>query len=406
MSRFRAFIVPFNQDGTYGTEQEITSDVNFSSISAVKQQLDNNQYNVGVLTYNDFNLKLRNEHGHYSQVGEVNSIFNIKRNDSIFRLYWQIDSFLPICGVAVCGTAQLSEVKLVYEGFIRDDSTSESPRDKAIKLKVLSLESIFSQVEVPNGVISNLDSFEDAFYAILNQTLITNLFTVDVANFDLAFDSTIDDALALASQDGKNAIDELLLLSNSIIYIKDRVIYISGRVASATSQYTFYGPASRLGLENIQNLLNIRTGISKSFNYWTWRDETFNVQDATNKALYGVRRKQIDSNVITITAKRQAVLGELATEFGTPKRYFKIKTPLNYETIELFFLDKVNVDYPTVYFAAEGRNLPFYGIAQYDQDYYPIPEDFMTIDVNTNWRVMARNIDVKSQLLEFELREV
>ena len=361
---------------------------------------------MGVLTYNDFNLKLRNEHGLYSDAGTVKSIFNIKRNDSLFRVYWQIDSFLPICGAAICGTAKLSPIELLYEGFIRDDATSESPKDKTTTLKVLSLESIFSQVEVPNGVINNGDTFESAIFDVLNQSLITDLFTVDVSNFDLGFDTTIDNALALASQDGKNALDELLLLSNSIIYIQDRIIYVSARVATPTSQHTFYGPASRLGLENIQTISNIRTGVSKAFNYWTWRDETFNVQDATSINKYGVRRKQIDSNIITNNTKKQNILSALSTEFGDPRRSFKLKTPLNYDTIELFFLDKINVDYPTIYFAVEGRTIPLYGVGRYDEDYYPIPEDYLTIDVNTDWRIMTRNIDIKNQLLEFELREV
>lgn len=407
MSRFRAFIVPFAADGTYGDEIEVTADTDIGSIGNISQKIDNNQYNVGLLTYNDFNLKLRNEHGKYSNVGDTpSSIFNIKRNDSIFRLYWQIDSFLPICGIAICGQARLSPITLVYEGLIKDDATSDSPKSQFTRLKVLSLESKFDQIEVPNGLINNGDTFESALFDILNQTIVTDLFTVDAANINVGFDTTIDDAQALSSQNGKNALDNLLLLSNSIIYIKERTIYISARVASTDSQFTFYGPASVNGLENTQNISDIRTGVSKSFNYWTWQDETFNVEDATNRALYGVRRKQISSALITGTAKKQAILAALVGEFGAPRKSFKVTTPINYETIPLFYLDKINVDYPTVYIPSEGRDLPFYDVAKYDESFYPLPDSFLTIDINKDWRIAGRTINVKSQLITFDLREV
>ena len=407
MSKFTAYIVPFNDDGSYSdNEIEITEDIERSSLGRITQTVDNNQYNVGVLTYNDFNLKLRNEHGKYSDIGQENTIFRYKRNDSIFRLYWQIESYPPYCGLAISGLSRLSERKLIYEGFIKDEATEESVRDQFTLLKVLSFESILSQIDVPNGVLNNGDTFTEAIFDILNQTLLTNLLTIDVANFSVGYETTLDDVSSLAQLTGKEALDELLLISNSILFIKDRVLYIKGRDEVKPLAYTFYGPASLLGLENIQDITSIKTGVSKVFNFWTWENQSFSVEDATSIAKWGVRKKEIRSLSITNITKQQSILAALATQYGPAKKSFNLTSPLNYQTLPLYFLDKVVVDYPTVFIALPGRVLPVYDSAIYDEDYYPKPEQSLVIDIGTEWKINSVNIDVQKQLVQYELREV
>jgi len=181
---------------------------------------------------------------------------------------------------------------------------------------------------------------------------------------------------------------------------------VSGRVASATSQFIFRGPAAIDGLENIQNISDSHTGLSSTFNYWTWRGETFKVQNASSIALYGIKKRQIDSGLITNTTKQQNILAALNTEFGEPKEQFRIKTPITYDNLELFYLDKVNVDYPTVYYTVEGQSYPIYEISKYDEAVYPTPESLLEIDVNRNWKILGVNILVKDQILEFNIKEV
>lgn len=407
MSNFRAFIIPFKEDGAYSDEEiEVTSDVDFQSFGSIKQAIDNDQYKVGVLTFNDLNLKLRNDHGKYSAPGTPESIFNIRRNESIFRLYWEIESEPPYCGLAICGSARLSETKLLYEGFINDDATRENIKTEFTSLKVISMESVITKVDTPFADFTVLDTIRDLIFKVLNQTRITSFLNVDLTNINIDTNLVPDDISDLESKTGKEALDELLLLGNAILYIKDRIVFVETRAASADLKYTFYGPASIIGLENIQTISDIRTGLSKTFNYWTWTEKNFNVQDASSVALYGPKKRNIDSKIITDTPKQQTVLSNLVSEFGFPKDNFRIKTPVTYETLELFLLDKINIDYPTIYIPSEGSEVPIYDVSKYDEAVYAKPLSALTIDINRRFKIMSANIEVKNELFEFELREI
>lgn len=406
MSRFRAYIIPFTDTGEYGEEIEVTQDVDFTSISTVKQELDQNEYKVGVLTFNDLNLKLSNETGKYSEVGSVETIFKYKRSEAIFRLKWDLEDHPPYCGLAVAGQSFLSETRLIYEGLINDDATRTNVRTKFTSLKVLGMESIIKKIEVPFGSISNGDSLSEAIYTILNQSAVTSFLTVDPANINVAFDTTIDDVSDLESKTGKEALDELLLLANSILYVKDRTIYVTSQTATPDSKYIFHGPGSNDGLETTRLIGDIRTGLSKTFNFWTWSEQTFKVENASSIEKFGVRKKEIGSKLITLSTKQQAILGSLVAEFGDPKQNFRLNTPLTYDVLDLFYLDKVNVNYPTVYIAGDGKDIPLYGVSKYDEASYPIPESALYIDINREWKIVGVNINIKQQELEFNLKEI
>jgi len=404
MSYFRAFIIPFGDDGEYGDEIEVTTDVSFDSIGKISQKVDNSEYDVGILTYNDFTLKLRNEHGFYSKAGEPASIFNIKRNDSIFKVKWQVEPEGCICGMFKAGRKKLSLTLDVYEGFIKDIAVEENVNDQNVVLKVLSLESILSQVDVPVTVATG-DTMEETLFKILNQTILTDLFEIDTANWTLGVDLELDDAAPLLTMTGKEALDELLLLSNSILFIKERVLIITARIVTTDLKFEFYGPSSIIGLENIQDISNINTGISRAFNFWTWNGSNFKVVNSSSIATFGVRKKEITSDIVTNTVKRQTIAAALAAEFGDPRDTLKITTPMNYDTRPLFFLDKIKVDFPTIYKVADGETLPIYGASFYGEAVYPKRESFLTIDYERNFKIMGVGVDVKNNLIEFEIRE-
>lgn len=406
MSRFRTFLVPFTDSGEYGEEVEITSDTNFGSISKIKQQIDQDEFKVGVLTYNDLNLKLRNEHGFYSSPEVPESIFKIKRGGSLFRLYWEIQDEPPYCGIARAGETRLSYTTLVYEGLINDDATKTNIKDQNTSLKVLGLESIISSVEVPVLDLYIGQTFSEAIYKILNQEKLTDFLIVEQINISVGFESTMDVVSHFSSSTGKEALDELLLISNSIVYIKDRIVYVAGRDPSSELKYTYYGPASQIGLENIVSMSDIRTGLSKTFNFWTWGDEVFNVSNSSSIAVYGVKKNSVKAKSITNTTKQQNILASLSSEFGDPKESFRLKVAMNYDTMQLFFLDKINIDYPTVYISIEGDGIPVYNISKYDQAVYPIPESVLTIDINRRFKILGVDIDVKNQTIEHNLKEV
>lgn len=406
MGRFTAGLVPFKIDGEYGDEIDITKEIDFSSISNISQQVDNSEYLVGVLTYNEFTLKLINDHGKFSTPENAKSIFGVKRKNSLFRLYWQRETYPPVCGLAIAGISSFSPKIRIYEGLINDSATKEDVKTQKVTFKVLSLESIVDQVEVVNGTISNGDTLKEALIAILDQELITDLFELNSENWILPVNETLDNAQALSNKKGKEGLDELLLMSNSVFYIKDRKINIVPRDASAESKMTFYGPASNEGISNIKNISAIRTGENQAYNYWTWDGDVLKVTNASSIADIGVRKKKIKSEVITENSKRTTILAALASEHGDKKQGLKLTVPLDYKNIELFFFDKINIDYPTVYKAGEGKEIPVYDISKYGEASYPIKKHALTIDKTKDWKIKGIEINPKNNLIEFNLKAV
>lgn len=406
MSRFTCYITPFLEDGTYGTEVEVTDHVIIDSFSNISQQIDSNEYDVGVLTFNDLDVRLRNESGLYSEPSVVGSMFRYKRSDSIFRVAWQIENQGCVCGFATAGLTKLSTVETVYEGLINDEASTTDLVTQQTTLKVLNMESILSKVLVPFASLSVGMTVSQIALILLNQTAITNLLTVDIANLVPLINTVTDSIEDLETMTVKEAFDELLKISNSILYVKNRIVYMKARTPGASVAANFYGPMSINGLENIQNISKIKTGMSQMFNYLKWKDTTIAISDADSITAYGIKKKEFDSTLVTDTTKRQTILTSYANEFAFPHENFVLHVPVNYETIGLFFLDRIAIDFPTIYSIPEDREIAVYGLTKYGQAYYPVRESTLTIEFERRFKIVGIDIDVDNQLFEFNIREI
>ena len=109
---------------------------------------------------------------------------------------------------------------------------------------------------------------------------------------------------------------------------------------------------------------------------------------------------------MTNTTKRSNLLTDYKDEFKDPKQELTLTGILDYDTIQLFLLDRVNIDYPTVFEPAQGSDLPIYGVAVYGQDKYPLGQWNLTIDTTTNYKILGRSVDLKNNLITFTLREI
>jgi hypothetical protein len=131
--------------------------------------------------------------------------------------------------------------------------------------------------------------------------------------------------------------------------------------------------------------------MNKTFNFWTWTDTALVQKDTSSISLYGTRKNEVSLDLLTDTTKRNNALSNLLAEYKDPKQELTLTVPVTYKNLELFILDRVEVDYPTVYRAPTGALLPIYGVSVYtDQDQ----------------KILERNIDMKRQLITFKLRDV
>lgn len=408
MSRFRAYIKPFDSIGNYVTDFiEVTRDVDFNAMGTIKETIDASEYNVGVFKFNQFSLKLNNLSGEYSDVGAPRSIFSYKRSDSILKITWSVGDDITQCGNTICGASLTNIEQTVFSGLLSDSSLSMNIRDQFVSFQALGFESIFDIIETPFSSITALtDTISDVIYKCLNQTEVTALMTVSAVNIDVENDIIIDNKDDLENTTVKEALDLLLLAGNSVLYIKDQVVYVSPNTATATVQKTFYGQGSNNGIENVQNITSIKSGLNKTFNFWTWTDTALVESDAPSISTYGVRKKEIDITLITDTTKREDTLTSLRDEYRNPRQEFYMTVPITYESLDLFVLDRIEVDYPIVYRPAEGSDIPLYSVAVYGEARYPNGDWAFELTTDEDQIILERRIDTKKQIIIFKCREI
>ena len=406
MSRVKVYITPFLADGTYGTEIDITKYV--ESMGSIGIDTDSSEYQIGVFRNSSVKLALNNREGMFSDISIYQSIFRYKRADSKVRITYLEDDDLPYCGTAICGLARLCDEITVYRGLLNDESLTEEAGREVVEFIVLGYESLFARVTVPFSSIAAGDTVSEILLAILDQTEITDLLTVDIANIDPSLDSITDSVADMETKTGKDIIDKLLLLSNSVLYILGTTVYVKPRTAGVSVAYTFFGQSATDGAENIVNVRNITNGKNRIFNYFAWRDSSSVFQSSPSVGLHGIRKKEIDSPFFTNGAKQLAILEELVTEFRFPKQELELSTPINFEVVALNLLDRIAIDYPTVYVPGE-FDLPVCGIAICgDPVSATLPRALWSLQIpnSRRYKIIKKTLDFKSMVASFKMREI
>ena len=405
MSKVRVYFKPRNTAGVLQDWIEVTEDVELKSMGKSSILLDNDEFNVGLFKFNDFSLKLRNDHGLYSDVNEISSIFRFRRGGSPVKITWDVNIDPPICGVAIAGEDFLGDEVDILKGVLSDESSGINADNQQITFKLLTTESIFSTVETPHASISVSDLYSDTIFTVLNQSAITELLTVSAGNITVDLDLAMDVVTEFENTTVKEALDKLLFQSNSVLYVENDTVFVKPRDGETVTSKTFYGHGSNLGVEDIVDITNLSTGLKNVFNYWTWRDTTLLSQDVTSVSNLGIRKKEIEFDEITNTTKRQQVLDAQRVEFANKKKELNLETFISYDNLNIGLLDRVNIDFPSVSHPTASGTLPLYGAATYGTSEYPIPEQSINIDVSENFKVIGKTINFKKQTLIFKLKE-
>jgi hypothetical protein len=408
---WRVYIKPFDDAGEYDEWIEVTDDVVPDSLPNIQQSLDNTTWDIGVYRNNSLNLKLNNNRGYYSDVGSAKTIFKYKRADSLVRIDWEVDpEDGPISGMMFAGECYLSEPKTLFTGLLSDESLAMEIEDDTLTFTVLGRESLLARMSVPGTLADNTD-YADVIYDLLNQAPFNELVTVSAGNIQPATYGLMDDHTQLDGKTVKEALDPILVVTNSVLFIRDDVVYVGSRdiddysfLAVDYAQTTFYGQGSGNGAESIVSIKNIRNGLSRTFNYLTWRDSTTVIQDATSVSRYGVRKREFSESSLTTQAQIEDYLEAVLAEFKDPKQEFDLTVQLNYDTVDLGLLEKVIIDYPIVY-VSDTDPLPICGAAICGEAV--LPRGLWSFSVESDeYKIMGRTIDVASGLIKFKMRKV
>lgn len=407
---YRVYIKPFDSFGVYEDDFiEVTDDVLTNSLTTIKKSIDSTEYDTGVYKYNSFSFEIKNDDGHYSDIDKESSIFRFKRSDSIVKVTWTKESeYSSICGFAICGESlALNEEVTIFEGLLSDEASQTDVINNTLKFKANSLDSIFSRTETPYSSLSIGFSVKGLITTVLNVSPISDILTLNASNYTVENDIFLDSIADFENTTVKEALDDLLLIGNCVLYIEGRTVIVTPRTESSVDKYTFYGQGSDTSSENIQDLSKIKNGLNKTFNFVTWQDTTLVQKDTTSITNNGLRKKEIDISYVTDTTKRNTILASITNEFKNPKQEFEITTFMDHDTLALSILDKVQVDYPQLYFPANSfSSIPRYDLARYDVDFYPDEILTAVIDSASRFKIMQIKLDLKKFLITFKLREI
>jgi hypothetical protein len=408
VARWRVYVNPFDDDGAYTEYVEVTSDV--AALGSPKQGIDNTEFDVGVVKNSGFNITLRNDHGYYSDVTELQSIFRYTRKNAKIKITWDIRDYDLIAGFFSAGQEPLGGEYLVFEGLINEVTSTSDIAAQQATFSILGFDSLLNEIQVPYSSISNGQDFSTILYAMLNQAPFTSHITVSLANINPSTELAIDDKTSLENKTVGGVLKNILLAANSVLYIKSNTVYVVSRTPDGTVEKTFYGQASR-SIENIINIPKFRDGLNRVFNLWTWDEvESVYSRDTSSITKYGVLAKSIRLDIIAdaSTSKIQTILDANKTEFAFPKVELELETPIWYDTLALDILDTVNIDYPTIYHGYEGAELARYDLgAVYDGTArYPHQQWSLTLSTETDFKITSKKIDPKKQTILFGLREV
>jgi hypothetical protein len=98
-------------------------------------------------------------------------------------------------------------------------------------------------------------------------------------------------------------------------------------------------------------------------------------------------------------------MNNLRDEFKDKKIEFEIDVPLDYETIGLILLNRINVDYPVPLIGVEGNPVPILGVAIADDAVLPVEQWTLEVDINTNYKIMQKKYNFKNYTVNLKLRE-
>ena len=414
---WKVYVAPLVAANTFGAYQEITEYVEAKSLSNLTIKTEQTDFTVGVAQNSSVTVKLKNDSGLFSDEQSSETIFTYKRSGSKIKITYFEGIEISAYGSAIYGDSVYGNEVSIFEGIISTESVRQDVQTDMVSFSALGLESIFEQVEFDSSDVNTTQSVRFLLENILDKTEIAALMTVDIYNITVGIDFMLDNVDDFEDIDTVDeALSILLGVSNSILYIQDGTLYISDKEPSLEVQHSFYGQASNIGIENIQNIANFTDGLPRTFNLWRWdpdkvEDEviaTTPVKNQSSVDKFGVRKELVGISGITTIATQAVILNSYLDEYGERKQEMELTTPANYEVIRLSLLGKVDIDYPTPLFSADGGDVPIWATPSmtWGEFRWPYAQFEFYIPQTTKWKIIGIQYSISKDLITFNIREI
>jgi len=384
---------------TYGSEIEVSDFIDVSGVSEIVQSIDSEDYDVGIFSFGDLELVGRNKNGYFNAPTDSRSIFSFGRDLCKVRVDFREFNITRNSNHEVTATTITDSI--TFLGVINEEATRISPVDGTIIFRVLSSDSVLRKTKISEGQIPNGITAENAIKSILNVDKIKSVLTYSAGNINVDTDFTIDDGTFFDNLSAFDGLKELLIASNSILFIDDTLtIFVKSRAANgALSTIYLYGPSDIYGdRENIIRIDAYNTGEHRMFNSVKIGD--FESNDSGSITEFGLRQKAFEFTAVTNTSTLGTIANAILSEFVVPKIEMEVTVRTSLAK-DWELLQPVSVNYPLRFKPPSGDFLPIVGQTKYNVDTdQPYPESYGSLEISPN--IKFKIIEIRHDPSTFE----
>jgi hypothetical protein len=342
-------------DGTFEADWlDITRWVLSNGFDTISYSLDSGDFDFGIFNVSNVRLALDNSGGRFNDPEDSRSLWASLITRQLNKVKIESGYLNP--------TTMEKMVEQVFEGIIDERSFIEDPANDSVSCMVLSRESVFGTVNVVGGMLGSVPLLaSEAIYMLCNRPEITDFMTVTATNIVPNNDVLIDVPNAWAGNKLDTTLNEIMLITNSILYIDGAgAMIVRNRSHSRRVMWEMNQNASSGKSDNIYGIDNKNSGRQRVKNYFYWAGSSLFASSLDEFiARYGMTKKSVDSSAITSSITRQAILDNLLSEWQFPKEEFEITT--DYTANILSFFDMVTIDF--VPELTRRDNIPIAGLA-------------------------------------------
>jgi len=390
-TQYKVFITPLESRSVYGTEIEITDHVIDGGVSAIRRGIDSTDYGFGAFFFDDIQIKCLNLQGVLNDESDVRSIFKYSRDVAKVRVVYS-DS---------------NGDTITFRGLINEEATKLDATKDEITFRILSRDSVLRNTQVSGGSISAGNTVSQAIIAILNQSNITAVLNFDPLNINPDLNFIIDDGSALENKSVKEALNSLLLTSNSTILIdEDDNIIVRNRDHNEDRDIiNLYGPYDIHRRQNIIDIKNYNTGKQRMFTAVKVNDS-----EETNSGYqtqFGYRQKTIQADYITTESTERDIGANLVEQFKTPKIELEVVVPTHVIRDAQIF-DVVSINHPLRLEPIPDTFFPIVGQAEIGDAMTPLPYSFGSVSIvdTMGFKIIEIKEDVKNFNTTLKLRQI
>lgn len=387
---YKIFCTPKYDATHYGSEIDISDWVDQMNVGQIVRSIDSTDYDIGVYTYSDIQLICSNEDGYLSDNKDSRSIFQYSRDLAKIRIEFDQDSNAPTR----------------FIGLIVDEASRTDVENESVNLRVLGLDAVVRKSQIPQNTITNGMTAKNALLAILNTSDITAVLNVSTPNINPSNNISIDDGSKFDNKAKDEAINEILLATNSVMLIdSSNNVIVQSRADNPVNILYLYGKGNAQGRENIIGVKNYNVGIQRVFNSIVINDAT-EVHDSTSIAIYGLRQKKVTLDWLTNSTNQSSVGNALLAQFKYPKIELEVTVPTEI-AYGYNLLDRVSIDYP-LFVHPTGPFLPVCGITVCNDPASPLPtiRGAVIIDPSIAFKIIEMTEDVKNFTTTLKIRQI